>query len=78
VNSEDKSLCVIDMYDWKTQITTPEGFFISFSPGFNRVSGYPSDFPKPFQRFTFGPGNPKTVKTVRVSKGNPDHPVETG
>jgi len=31
-----------------------------------------------FQRFAFRPANPKTVETVRTSKGNLDHPVETG
>jgi len=52
--------------------------FISFSPGFNRVSSGRLFFPKPFQRFTYGSANPKTVETVRISKGNLDHPVETG
>jgi hypothetical protein len=56
----------------------PERFFISFSPGFNRVISGLSDFPKPFQRFTFPSSQSETVETVRRSKGNLNHPVETG
>jgi len=46
-----------------------EMFFISFSPGFNRVTTGLSDFREPFQRFTSPPANSKTVQTVRISKG---------
>jgi hypothetical protein len=36
-----------------------------------------TDVAQPFQRFTFSRANPKTVETVRTSKGKLDHPVET-
>jgi len=55
----------------------PEKLFISFSPGFNRVIGGLSDFPKPFQRFTC-PVDPKTVETVRILRAVLNQPVETG
>jgi hypothetical protein len=39
-----------------------ERLFISFSPGFNRVTNGPFDFPKPFQRFAFQPMSRKPLK----------------
>src|SRR5882724_6699677 len=41
----------------------PKRFFISFSPGFNQVSSFGSEFPEPFQRF---PAQPKTQQNIRT------------
>jgi hypothetical protein len=51
-------------------------------PLHNRKSGNGNSLPKVLVRsvsipLTVHPANPKTVKTVRISKGDLDHPVET-
>jgi hypothetical protein len=43
-----------------------ERFFISFSPGFNQVSSFGSEFPEPFQRFAPQQKTQQNVRTYKV------------
>jgi hypothetical protein len=51
--------------------------FVSFSPGFNRVTEGFLVF-QPFQRFLIFCGKRKTVETVTRKYHSTNHPVETG
>ena len=64
------------VFDWhhafsdcvKARRMYSERFFISFSPGFNRVISGLSILPKPFQRFTFRRANQKPLKRFEQQK----------